>query len=90
MPYLKLNDSGEYFLNENHNYYYQIQDQLMCTVAKNDTLVIRAGTDLKVNNITYIDIYGSDTFICNISFAKLKHFFDNHFKSVLLGKLYYK
>ncbi|XP_045172918.2 uncharacterized protein LOC123534648 [Mercenaria mercenaria] len=89
VPYLSCYDRGQYSLNMNHNYYYQIQGQLLCTGAKKCSLIICSADNLKIRDIKYFDIERNDTFISEMV-GQLKTFFESHFKMVLLEKHFYK
>ena len=54
VPYLKLNEDGQFYLEESHDYYFQIQGQLLCTGAKKCTLVVCAAASLKVKDIKFL------------------------------------
>ena len=84
VPYLKLNSKSEYYLNQNHDYFYQVQGQLLCTGAKKCIFAVYTGVDIK-----YISINRDDEFIHGMV-EKLKLFFENHFKPALLEKRFYK
>ena len=83
VPFLKEKD-GLLILDNNHDYFYQIQGQLFCTNAKKCILVIYTFCDFKS-----ICIERDDFFIDNMV-KKLKEFYDNYFKSAVLQRLFYK
>lgn len=84
VPYLKQTGESEYFLEQTHDYYYQIQGQLLCTGAKKCILAVYTIVDIK-----YITLERNEIFIENMV-AKLKAFFENYFKPALLEKRFYK
>jgi putative phage-type endonuclease len=89
VPYLNCDDRRNFFLDMNHNYYYQIQGQLLCTGAQTCTLIICTADNLKVKDIKYFDIQRNDTFILKMV-SQLEDFFNNHFREALLEKHFYK
>jgi hypothetical protein len=50
VPFLKCNTKEQYYLEPTHNYYYEIQGQLLCTGAKDCTLIV-CHTDHKGSNV---------------------------------------
>ena len=89
VPYLMQNDDGTDFLNENHDYFYQIQGQLLCTGAKSCTLIVCAANNLTVNDIKYIEVARNDSFIVKM-ILKLQYYYEQYFKAALLERFYYK
>lgn len=63
VPYLKQDHEGKLALDENHDYFYQIQGQLMCTGAKHCDFVVCAADKLTVHDRKYISIAKNDAFI---------------------------
>jgi len=89
VPFLKCNTKEQYYLEPTHNYYYQIQGQLLCTGAKDCTLIVCHADHLKVNDIKYVTVPRNDDFIaCMVN--GLNEFFNEYFKPELLNKLFYK
>ena len=89
VPYIKIDDTGKYYLDENHNYFYQIQGQLLCTCAEKCILIVCHADNAKINDIMYIDVFRQDLFMMDM-IDRLNNFYYTHFKSVLLDKLFYK
>jgi hypothetical protein len=56
VPFLKCNTKEQYYLEPTHNYYYQIQGQLLCTGQKECTLIVCHADHLKVNDIKYVTV----------------------------------
>lgn len=71
-------------LDNNHNYYYQIQGEMMCTGRKVCDLVIFTFEDLQV-----IKVDRDDQFIATM-INQLKTFYKEHFKKSLLEKHFYR
>jgi hypothetical protein len=89
VPFLKCNTKEQYYLEPTHNYYYQIQGQLLCTGQKECTLIVCHADHLKVNDIKYVTVPRNDDFIaCMVN--GLNEFFNEYFKPELLSKLFYK
>ena len=84
VPYLKMNEESKYYLNHNHDYYYQVQGQLLCTGAQKCIFAVFTGVDIK-----YVTITRDNEFIKDMV-EKLKLFFKNHFRPALLEKRFYK
>ena len=82
VPYLKLSSSG-LTLDTNHDYYYQIQGQMLCSGRKECKLVFTM-KELKVVLIKF-DKDFVDKMVTN-----LKEFFDSHFKEALINHHFYK
>ena len=89
VPFLQVDQLGRFFLDNGHNYYYQIQGQLLCTGAKECTLIVCHADKLKVNDIKYVTVIRDDKFITEM-IDKLNMFFEKYFKPVLLDNLFYK
>ena len=85
VPFLKCNTKEQYYLEPTHNYYYQIQGQLLCTGAKDCTLIVCHTDHLKVNDIKYVTVPRNDDFMNGLS-----EFFNEYFKPELLNILFYK
>jgi hypothetical protein len=86
VPFLKCNTKEQYYLESTHNYYYQIQGQLLCIGAKECTLIV---CQAKVNDIKYATVPRNDDFI-TCMWNGLNEFFNEYFKPELLSKLFYK
>jgi hypothetical protein len=89
VPFLIQDDNGEYAVKDHHDYYYQIQGQLLCSGAKMCTLVVCLADKLKINDIAYIKIQRDEVFIAQMV-QKLTEFYDNFFKNAILEKNFYK
>lgn len=83
VPFLKEED-GHIFLDNNHDYFYQIQGQLFCTGATSCNFVIYTFKDFKC-----IHVKRDDIFINNMV-KKLQEFYEKYFKSAVLQRLFYK
>jgi len=79
VPYLREVD-GKITLDRNHNYFYQIQGQLMCSGASAVDFVVYTKVDLCVINIV------KDELFINDMLHKLTQFFNNYFRHALLDK----
>lgn len=84
VPYLKQNSNSEYYLQQTHDYYYQIQGQLLCTGAQKCIFAVYTGIDIK-----YLTLESNEGFIKDMV-EKLTLFFENHFKAALLEKWFFK
>lgn len=83
VTYLRSID-GELKLKTNHNYYYQIQGQLMITGRKMCDLVIFTFCDLQVIRIM------KDEEFCKNMRSALQSFFNEYHKPALLKKFFYR
>ena len=83
VPYLKLRDD-ELCLDQNHDYYYQIQGQLLCTGRQFCDFVVFTLVNIKV-----IRIQRDEDFIKSMV-SELKHFYKEFFRSVLLNRFLYR
>lgn len=83
VPFLKEED-GHIFLDNNHDYFYQVQRQLFCTGATSCNFVIYTFKDFKC-----IHVKRDDIFINNMV-KKLQEFYEKYFKSAVLQRLFYK
>ena len=83
VPYLKK-VNGEFCLDQNHAYYYQVQGQMFCTNRNQCHFVVYTFVDMKV-----IVVNKDDVFI-QAMLTKLTLFYNKYFRTVLLDKLYYK
>jgi hypothetical protein len=77
------NMNGSLELDKSHEYFYQIQGQLLCSNRTECVLVVYTFQDLKI-----IKVPRDEEFIGNM-IDKLETFFENYFKSALLNKFYY-
>lgn len=86
VPYLKPAnmDSTELTLDKNHMYYFQVQGQLLCSRRKYCHFVVFTLRDLKVVRVPF------DQPFVDSMVAKLKRFFGNHFREVVLNKHFYR
>ena len=83
VPYLKSN-GGTLTLNESHNYYYQVQGQMLCSKRKRCLFVIYSFKDLVM-----IEIQRDDQFIKSM-LDKLNFFYKSHFEPAIINKFVYK
>ena len=83
VPYLKQDSSG-YYLEQTHDYYYQVQGQLYCTGGKKCDFLVYTITDMK-----FFSIERNNQFI-NKMVETLQRFFQDYFKPALLEKRFYK
>ena len=82
VPYLVKRDSG-LTLRKDHDYYYQVQGQLMCCDADACMFVVFTMCDIKI-----IEIKKDEDFIESM-LSKLQQFFVEHFYSALVVKYVY-
>lgn len=80
VSYLFRTDDGHLTLNQEHEYYYQIQGQLFCTGAQSVDFVIFTFVDLLI-----VHIARNDDFIDNMV-NKLVRFFELYFSAALFDK----
>ena len=71
-------------LKKNHDYYYQIQGQLLCTGRSKARLVVFSTRDIKVIDISY------DALFVKAMTEKLEAFYMNHFRSAVLNKAFFR
>lgn len=84
VPYLYLCEKeGCFKLNKEHNYYYQVQGQLLCTGRQKAYFCVYTITDFKM-----IVIKKDDHFIRTMV-QKLTNFYNLHFENVLLQRYLY-
>ena len=83
VPYLS-EVSGKLDLDRNHDYYYQVQGQLMITGRKSCDFVVFTKVDLKV-----VNILADKEFQLQMC-SKLDSFFHSHFKGALLRLNFFK
>ena len=83
VPYLLFTD-GCCSLDKKHNYYYQVQGQLLCANRKFCDFIVYTISDVK-----YIRIVRDEQFIKDM-LVSLKKFYDNYFKNAVLKKFFYK
>lgn len=83
VPYLK-DKNGELTLDENHNYYFQVQGQLLCTNRKQCVFVVYTFRD-----IIKIQIERNEEFIQNMV-EKLLGFYEIYFRPAFVNKCIYK
>ena len=79
VPYLELSN-GKLALKSNHDYYYQVQGQMLCTGASCVEFAIYTMSDLCV-----VSIARNDEFIRNMT-DKLAEFFRHFFRWALINK----
>jgi hypothetical protein len=83
VPYL-VECNNELALDPNHNYYYQVQGQLMCSGKQFCDFMIYTQKDVRI-----IRIERSESFIFSMQ-TRLNEFFENHLKPVLIEKHLFK
>ena len=83
VPYL-YSTNGKIDLCKNHDYFYQIQGQLLCTKRNKCYFVIYT-----FKEIVIVEIERDDQFISNMV-KKLLSFYESHFKRALIDKFMYK
>lgn len=83
VPYLKYCDN-EIVLDCNHNYYYQVQGQLLCTERKLCYFCVYTIADFIV-----LKIHRDDEFIAKM-LNSLTDFYEKHFRNAILDKLLYR
>lgn len=71
------------YLDETHNYYYQVQGQMLCSGRDECDFVIYTLEDIKI-----IRIVKNDQFIADMT-QKLASFNKDHFRNVVLDKFFY-
>ena len=84
VPYLYYDSNNELKLNKNHDYYFQIQGQLLCTNLDKCDLVVYTFKDMKT-----ISVHKDNDFIDSM-IKKLQCFYTNHYKNALIEKFVYK
>ena len=82
-PYLKEVD-GVLTLDKQHDYYYQVQGQLLCTKREHCVFVVYTFKD-----IVRLDIVRDDEFIEKMT-EKLMDFYNIYFESALLNRFLYR
>jgi hypothetical protein len=83
VPYIRQSESS-FYLNDAHDYYYQVQGQLLCAQKKKCIFVVYTFKDL-----LFFEIKRNDKFIENMM-RKLNEFYERYFKSALLEKTFFK
>ncbi|KAK7092864.1 uncharacterized protein [Littorina saxatilis] len=83
VPYLEKKE-GCYKLKKSHDYFYQVQGQMLCVGAQLAYFVVYTFKDLVI-----LEIPKDDDFITSMV-EKLQQFFDNHFKLALLETNLYR
>ena len=83
VPYLKRVE-GELTLSTNHDYYFQIQGQLLCTKRQHCDFVVYTLKDMKVCRIER-----DEGFICDMV-DSLTHFFKSYYRKAILEHFLYK
>ncbi len=83
MPFLK-EINGQLGLDRNHDHFYQVQDQLLCTGKQSGYFVVYTFKDLKV-----IEIQRDGAFIQQMV-AKLLNFYQSHFRMAVLHNHFYR
>ena len=85
VPYLVHDQSGDLCLNSKHEYYAQVQGQMLATDRRMCHFVVHTLVpDTKIINVPY------DNAFVDQMLDKVKDFYDNFFKPFLLKKLHYK
>lgn len=84
VPYLTASPSGGYSLNTDHQYYFQVQGQLLCTGRQTCRFVVFTLKGLEV-----IDVHSDDIFIDYMT-KVLLDFYERYFKAAIIKKYFYK
>ena len=84
VPYLVDNGGGDFELNEHHDYYYQMQGQLLCSNRQCCYFIVYTNKSLVA-----VRIMRNETFIKKM-ITSLETFYQNHFKRAILNKCMYK
>ncbi|XP_038063170.1 uncharacterized protein LOC119733878 [Patiria miniata] len=84
VPYLFMDSSGKMALKHSHNYYYQVQGNLLCTKRKWCDFVVWTTKDMKIMHIPR-----DDEFINELK-IRLRDFFEQFFKAALLETFLYR
>ena len=83
VPYLYV-DQDKLQLDQKHDYFYQIQGQLLCSQRRKCYLVVYTMVDMKI-----LEIQRDDHFI-NAMVLKLDAFFNNYFRGAFLRRYFHK
>ena len=83
VPYLGY-VNGELYLDQNNDYYYQVQGQMFCCNRKLCHFVVYTFEDIK-----FIEVKRDDVFIQGM-LEKLTSFYNNYFRQELLDTFYYR
>ena len=83
LSYIKMVD-GKLTLDKNHNYYYQVQGQLLCTQRAKAIFVVYTQKE-----IVRIDIDRDEKFL-SLMTEKLMKFYNDYFKHAVLKTFLYK
>lgn len=84
VPYLKTTTDGVLTLDRNHDHYYQIQGQLLCSNRKLCIFVVYT-----FNDIIRVDIERDEAFITEMV-KKLEGFYSTYFKPAVIKKFLYR
>lgn len=84
VPYLREAEHGGLELKKNHNYYYQIQGQMLCTGRRRCHFVV-----FTFKHFVLIEIEKDDEFIDEM-LNKLKAFYESHFREAVLRKCFHR
>ena len=85
LPKYLIECNGEYILDSNHRYFYQIQGELMVTGRKYALLAVYHQNFIKGNNIYFSVIKKDDKFIDNMR-DKLKLFYLNYLRPTIIKR----
>ena len=83
VPYVKFGDEGMTLCHD-HQYYYQVQGQLMCTNHSRCLFIVFTLVDFKI-----IEIARDDQFITSMV-KNLESFYKQYFRSALISKFVFK
>ena len=83
VPYLVMKE-GALDLNKTHNYYYQVQGQMLCANRSTCDFVVYTFKDMKV-----IKVERDNAFIAEM-ISKLNEFFNTYYKPALVKRFLYK
>lgn len=84
VPYLTACPTGGFLLNKDHQYYYQVQGQLLCTGRQRCKFVVFTLKGLEV-----VDVHRDDIFINSMTTVLLE-FYEQYFKPAIIKKHLYK
>ena len=83
VPYLIQHHNG-LILNQDHNYYYQVQGQMLCTGSKSCDFFVYTTTDIMIIPVT------RDPLMIKSMIFKLMKFYKDHSRQAVLDHYLYK
>lgn len=84
VPYLREAEDGGFDLKTSHNYYHQVQGQMLCTGRNRCHFIV-----FTFKHLIVIEIERDDEFIAGMV-DKLKSFYEEHFRGAVLKKHFYR